>query len=157
MMQRAVLFALLACALALAATAGASYLEEVPAPEPGVVRPNAVPDNPLTRLVQRVSVRPWYSHRGLTVLRVELPDVGDDTLYLSLDEALEAGALVITEKEAGSVPMLLARNKGNRPVLMLAGEIVVGGKQNRTLRDDLLLPPHSETVELPVYCVEQGR
>jgi hypothetical protein len=156
-MRLSILFALLACTLALAATVGASYLEEVPDPEPAVVRPNTVPDNPLTRLVQRASVRPWYSHRGLTVFRIELPEVEDDTLYLSLEEALEAGALVITEKDAGSVPMLLARNKGKRPVLMLGGEIVVGGKQNRTLRDDLLVPPHSDTVELPVYCVEQGR
>lgn len=156
-MRLSILFALLACTLALAATAGASYLEGAPGPEPDPVRPRTVPDNPLTRLVQRVSVRPWYSHRGLTVFRIELPGVGDDTLYLSLDEALEADALVIAEKDAGSVPTLLARNRGKRPVLMLAGEIVVGGKQNRTLREDLLLPPHSDTVELPVYCVEQGR
>ncbi len=119
--------------------------------------PLAVPDNPLTWLVRRASVRPWHEHRGLTVFLVELPEVEDETLYLSLDEALESGALTITEKEGGRVPVLLARNKGTRPVLMLAGEILVGGKQNRALRHSVLLPPKSGAVQLPVYCVEQGR
>jgi len=157
-MQRVMRFIVPACFLALAAAAAASHLEEAPSTAPAPPdRPGRVPDNPFTRLVQSASVRPWYSHRGLTVYRVELPEVEDDTVYVSLEEALETGALRITEKDGGRVPTLRARNQGKRPVLMLAGEIVVGGKQNRTLRDDLLLPPHSDAVELPVYCVEQGR
>jgi hypothetical protein len=51
----------------------------------------------------------------------------------------------------------VAENRGDEPVLLLAGEIVSGGKQNRTLRDDTLLPAHSGPRELPVLCVERGR
>jgi hypothetical protein len=40
---------------------------------------------------------------------------------------------------------------------MLAGEIISGGKQNRILKEDVLLPARSGWVELPVYCVEHGR
>src|SRR5262245_39434434 len=39
----------------------------------------------------------------------------------------------------------------------MAGEILVGGKQNRVLREDILLPPRSGARALGVYCVEQGR
>jgi hypothetical protein len=42
-------------------------------------------------------------------------------------------------------------------VLLLAGEILIGGKQNRVLREDLLLPPRSGPRSIGVYCVEQGR
>jgi hypothetical protein len=142
----------------------ASYLEGHESP-PGaetieehvVPPPPHVPDNPLTDLVRRVRVGPGYSYQGLTVFPVELDRVVDRTDYLSMEEAIRRRDLVITEKETGSVPILLAQNRGRRPVLVLAGEIVVGGKQNRTLQDDVLLPPGSGLVELPVYCVERGR
>lgn len=153
----------LLCGLVASLTCRAAYLEEgeeAPAPA-GEVRvlppPRPTPLNPLTDLVRRLEIRPGHTYRGLTVFLLEAPRVEDDTDYLSLDEALRRGALTIREKGAGSVPLLLARNDGGQPVLMLAGEIVAGGKQNRTLRDDILLPPRSGFTELPVYCVERGR
>src|SRR5437899_10335990 len=42
-------------------------------------------------------------------------------------------------------------------VLLLAGEILLGGKQNRIVVEDVLVPPLSGPLTLPVYCVEQGR
>jgi hypothetical protein len=39
----------------------------------------------------------------------------------------------------------------------MAGEILLGGKQNRVLTEDLLLPPLSGPRAIGVYCVEQGR
>jgi len=38
----------------------------------------------------------------------------------------------------------------------MAGEVLTGGKQNRTLATDALLGPDS-AVELPLYCVQKGR
>ncbi len=153
--------AIVAAGLAASVALEASYLEEDEAAGEDVERlvppPRPVPGNPLTDLIQRISVRPAYTYKGLTVFLLETPRVTDPTDYMTMTEALERETLSITEKGGGSVPVLLARNTGRRPVLMLAGEIVVGGKQNRTLRDDVLLPPRSDQVELPVYCVEQGR
>ena len=42
------------------------------------------------------------------------------------------------------------------PLLLLAGEVVLGNKQDRTLDVSVLLPPRVE-VQVPVSCVEQGR
>jgi hypothetical protein len=39
----------------------------------------------------------------------------------------------------------------------MAGEILLGGKQNRVLTEDVLLPPMSGLRQVAVYCVEQGR
>jgi hypothetical protein len=76
---------------------------------------------------------------------------------LTLDEARAGGALIVTERGQATVPELIAENRGKTYVLLLAGEILVGGKQNRVLREDLLLPPRSGPRNIGVYCVEQGR
>ena len=76
---------------------------------------------------------------------------------LTLDESRARGALTITERTQASVPELIAENRGKAHVLLLAGEILIGGKQNRVLREDLLLPPGSGPRNIGVYCVEQGR
>ena len=55
------------------------------------------------------------------------------------------------------MPELLVDNRGKVAVLLLAGEILVGGKQNRVLKEDLLLPPSSGARNIYVYCVERGR
>lgn len=48
-------------------------------------------------------------------------------------------------------------NKSDRPLILLAGEIVTGGKQDRVVSRDRLIPPHSEPVALSVFCVEPHR
>jgi len=75
----------------------------------------------------------------------------------TLDEARARGALTVVEHAQASVPELIAENRGKTHVLLLTGEILVGGKQNRVLREDLLLPPLSGPRNIAVYCVEQGR
>jgi hypothetical protein len=42
-------------------------------------------------------------------------------------------------------------------VFGIAGEIVSGAKQDRMLQDDVLLPPGSGWLDVPVYCTEHGR
>ena len=39
----------------------------------------------------------------------------------------------------------------------MAGEVIQGGKQDRVLGEDVVLPPNSGKVKVPVFCVEQGR
>lgn len=83
---------------------------------------------------------------------------GYDALeHLTLKEALEEGALLISEvSHAGSVPELKAMNRGSSPVLILDGEELAGAKQNRVLNTTILIKGYSEIV-IPVSCTEQGR
>jgi hypothetical protein len=170
-MKRGMLALTIAAAcLGWAAAAWSAYLEgDEPAEQgPGRIAPPEPvgppepfvpprPENPLVRTVRRITVREPHTYRGLTVFQLELGRVDDDTDYDSLDEAIRRGTLTIREKGDGSVPTLMAQNRGRQAVLMLAGEIVLGGKQNRILQRDVLLPGRSGWVELPVYCVERGR
>ncbi len=76
---------------------------------------------------------------------------------VTLEEARVRGDLLITERDQATVPELVVENRGKAHVLLLAGEILLGGKQNRVLTEDLLLPPLSGPRAIGVYCVEQGR
>jgi hypothetical protein len=77
--------------------------------------------------------------------------------YLTLDDALAAGLLEVTEEgEAGTVPTLKVRSKGDRLTFLMAGEQLAGGKQNRVLNASLLVPAGVE-LPIPVSCVERGR
>ena len=84
------------------------------------------------------------------------PDAGSRT-YVTLDEALVSATARVSEvSDGGSVPELLFKNLGDRPVLLVEGEELVGAKQNRTLNVSILAPPRQET-RIPVSCVERGR
>jgi len=162
-MKRSVIVFLM-CGL-IACVARAAYLESdagdrsgpsVPEPPPRILPPEA--DSPLIRLVRRMRVGEPFSRRGLTFFPLLLPDREVfDWDVLTLDEALNRDMLLIRETGGGEVPRVRVRNDATRPVFLMAGEIIVGGKQNRIIRNDILLPARSDFVEVPVYCGEQDR
>lgn len=77
--------------------------------------------------------------------------------YATLDEALGEQTLTISEiSEGGSVPTLKLVNNSRRRVFLLAGEQLIGAKQNRILNTSILVEAGAE-LPIPVSCVEQGR
>jgi hypothetical protein len=56
-----------------------------------------------------------------------------------------------------SVNELVLVNDSSRPLILLAGEVVSGGKQNRIIGADMVVPPKSDPLPLTVFCVEHGR
>jgi hypothetical protein len=78
--------------------------------------------------------------------------------YKLLSQALADGTLTIQEVDAGgSVPVLKAHNKGTVEVLAMAGDVVNGGKQDRVVTQDVLIPPSKEPQPISVNCVERSR
>jgi ARG/rhodanese/phosphatase superfamily protein len=113
-------------------------------------------------------------HGNLTVFPVVAAKSYPTGEFMTLDEGLRSGDVVVTE--AGNVqglvrrhPMPAMRNDGaqvnrlvlvnnsKRPLLLLAGEIVSGGKQDRVIGKDRIVPAESDPVDLSVFCVEPGR
>ncbi|MBI3099484.1 MAG: hypothetical protein HYY93_14840 [Planctomycetes bacterium] len=56
-----------------------------------------------------------------------------------------------------TVNTLLIENRSDKPVFIMAGEIVKGGRQDRTIAQDSIIPPKSGPVDISVFCVEHGR
>jgi len=113
-------------------------------------------------------------HGNLTVFPVLASKSYPTGEFLTLDEGLRSGEVVVTEY--GSLQGLIRRhpaqpvvhgnaevnrlvlvNNSKRPLLLLAGEIVTGGKQDRVIGKDRIVPAESDPVDLSVFCVEPGR
>jgi hypothetical protein len=76
--------------------------------------------------------------------------------YLDLTRALRTHTLLV--KETGSVSELVFQNRSpSRSVYVQSGEIVKGGRQDRTIRYDTVVAPRSPGLRVPVFCVESGR
>ena len=98
------------------------------------------------------------SSAGLILVALEAPAgtaSGKGAQPLLAHEAAASGDLVIREINGGSVPTLEAVTQG-QAVLLLAGDTVVGGKQNRIINITIWLPPAVAT-PIPVSCLEAGR
>jgi hypothetical protein len=75
-----------------------------------------------------------------------------------LGAAMEAGTLTITEVDSsGTVANLSVVNTGAKPVLLMAGDVITGGKQDRIVTEDLVLDTTKQPVIIAVNCVESGR
>lgn len=94
-------------------------------------------------------VGPPLSHGALHLVPLFGPD-------LPVQADLLENARHFTLSEVGRVDTLQAHNQGRRPVLVLEGEAVIGGLQNRIFRSHVLVGA-SQRVDLPVCCVERGR
>ncbi len=107
--------------------------------------------------------------------------------FLTLDEGIKSGQVEVTEAGrvrglvrhrpvAGSngqsqpyqspepqyhrrdqVNTLVLVNNSDKPLLLLAGEIVTGGKQDRVIAKDRIVPAGNDPIDLGVFCIEPGR
>ena len=57
----------------------------------------------------------------------------------------------------GDVNSLLVLNTSERPLYLLPGEIIVGGKQDRVIAQETIVPPSGKPQAVAVFCVEAGR
>jgi hypothetical protein len=92
----------------------------------------------------------------LTIVAVHSAEMSSVLEYRTLSQALEDGLALVTEKPQASVPTLQVINSGDLPLLLIDGEEIVGGRQNRVVNTTVLVPAHS-AFELDVTCVEHGR
>lgn len=134
---------------------------------------------------QGLQVLAPVSYKNLTIFPVRGRDLRGSEAYITLDEGTKAGTVVITERGGGrqaqaplrhprspsarqqnvaygggggaSVNELALVNRSGKKLLLLAGEVIVGGKQDRIVQEDRLIPPVSVPVALSVFCVEHGR
>ena len=81
-----------------------------------------------------------------------------NTNYLSLQQAFKKEVIQVSEiSSGGQVNTLLLSNSGSDTILIMAGEVVLGGKQDRALGQEMLLLPGANDVRVKVFCVESGR
>jgi len=103
----------------------------------------------IAQTLKKMTVGQPRTFAGLTVYPLTGGSRGEPA-YTTLDDALRAGTARVTEVDAGGrVPELAFENDGDRPVLVVDGEELVGAKQNRIVNLTILAPAKSKTV-IPV-------
>jgi hypothetical protein len=125
---------------------------------------------------------------NLTVFPIVADSTHDTRDFLTLDEGLRSGQVVVTEEgrltglrrprphplqpgplvlqnpdlgrggySGAQVNRLVLVNGSDRPLILLAGEIVTGGKQDRVVAKDRIILPKGDPIDLDVFCVEPHR
>jgi hypothetical protein len=92
---------------------------------------------------------------NLTGWFILAPSPAHEHDYAVLEEAIDSRTTLL--HETGNVNELLIENTGDVDVFIQAGDIVKGGKQDRTIGTDFVVPSRSGKIPLPAYCVEQSR
>jgi hypothetical protein len=99
-----------------------------------------------------------------------------ETPFITLDEGLKSGEVEVTEAgrarglvrrrgggeaqntyRGDEVNTLVLVNHSKRPLLLLAGEVVTGGKQDRIVAKDRIVRADGDPIDLSVFCIEPGR
>lgn len=115
-------------------------------------------------------------YENLTVFPVVSGSEQSTGAFLTLEDGLASGEVTVAEQSADtivrtrdsaqqvprtysgpSVNQLVLMNRGKRPLLLLAGELVSGGKQDRIIAKDRIVAPGADPLPLNVFCVEHGR
>jgi hypothetical protein len=96
-----------------------------------------------------------YAHENLTVFLFHGPDQLDGSHYIPLHEAMEKRQVIV--HETGNVGELEAENLSDVDIFIQAGDILKGGRQDRTIAIDFIVPVKSGRLHIPAFCVESGR
>jgi hypothetical protein len=128
--------------------------------------------------VVRASGKPGVPGDGISSLGSKSPA---ETPFITLDEGIKTGDVEVTEAgrvqglvrprhgspnmpgypensyRGDQVNTLVLVNNSKKPLLLLAGEIVTGGKQDRVIAKDRIVPAGDNPIDLSVFCIEPGR
>lgn len=177
-MERSVFAALVGGLLGFITLGGLAFVGSPPSPEPE----NNPPTLPVTPPPQPRPEGNWrlldpVTYENMSVFPVVASFGQDTSAFLTLEEGLATGEVQVRERGSeemvrgrdgrivylpqptagASVNQLVLVNRSKRPLLLLAGELVSGGKQDRVIGKDRIVPVGAPPLPLDVFCVEHGR
>ena len=166
-MERSIFAALLSGLLGITALGGLALVGSAPGSS---AAPSSRPEGEW-RLLDPIT------YENISVFPVVSSFSQDTSPFLTLEEGLATGEVTIAEQgsqvmqrsrdgrpiylpsptSGASVNQLVLINRSRRPLLLLAGELVSGGKQDRVIGQDRIVPAGAPPLPLDVFCVEHGR
>lgn len=177
-MERSIFAAILGGFLGILTLGGLAFVHSGPGSHSNL-QPNTPPSSPPAP--QPKPEGDWrildpVTYENISVFPVVASYDQDTTAFLTLEEGLARGEVVVRERGSeemvrgrdgrpvyipqatgASVNQLVLVNRSKRPLLLLAGELVSGGKQDRVIGKDRIVPVGAPPLPLDVFCVEHGR
>ncbi len=166
-MERSIFTALIGGLLGISAFGGLAFVGSGPG---APAAPSSRPEGEW-RLLDPVT------YENISVFPVVSSYSQDTSPFLTLEEGLATGDVLVREQGSeglarsrdgrpvyipqpttgAAVNQLVLINRSKRPLLLLAGELVSGGKQDRVIGKDRIVPAGAPPLPLDVFCVEHGR
>jgi hypothetical protein len=166
-MERSIFGALIGGLLGITTLGGLAFVGSTPGPTAAA---SSRPESDW-RLLDPVT------YENISVFPVVSSYSQDTSPFLTLEEGLANGEVIVSEQGSeglvrsrdghriyppqpttgASVNQLVLINRSKRPLLLLAGELVSGGKQDRVIGKDRIVPVGAPPLPLDVFCVEHGR
>ena len=179
-MERSIFAAVIGSFLGILTLGGLAFMGAMPGAEP-TAQPAALPaPTPGAGAEGNWRLLDPATYENISIFPVVASYGQDTSAFLTLEEGLATGEVVVRERgyeETGlargrdgrpiylpptptpsaSVNQLVLINRSKRPLLLLAGELVSGGKQDRIIGKDRIVPAGAPPLPLDVFCVEHGR
>ncbi len=103
-------------------------------------------------------------HKNMTVFPLYTPKGAQEAPqgeFLTFEEASKKKKVKVTELNGSTsdaqVNAVEIYNKSKQPLFLLAGEVILGGKQDRVISQNTVVPAGAKKFKVGVFCVEQGR
>jgi hypothetical protein len=107
-----------------------------------------------------------WTYKNLKVIPVRYKGTGSNVNLLQLKNTVSFSQALtqnlITVQERGTtaienVHWLSLYNNSDKNIFVSSGEVLAGGRQDRMVSRDTIVPARSGRIDLPVMCVEEGR
>lgn len=105
--------------------------------------------------VEDIELLDYQAHKNMAIIPIKTPPSYKFDI-LTLKKGFELGLAEVKECEHSTVNTLIVKNNSVTPLLLVDGEEIIGGDQNRIVNATILIAPNSEE-KIPVNCTEHGR
>ena len=171
-MERSIFAALIGGLLGITTLGGLAFVWGPPGSSP-----HQPPPPPPSRSEGDWRLLDPVTYENISIFPVVSSNTQDTSAFLTLEEGLATGEVLVREQGSegmvrgrdgrpvsipqyntgATVNQLVLINRSRRPLLLLAGELVSGGKQDRVIGKDRIIPAGAPPLPLSVFCVEHGR
>ena len=105
--------------------------------------------------IEDIEILNYQSHKNMAIIPIKTPPSYKFDI-LTLKKGFELGLAEVKECEHSTVNTLIVKNNSVTPLILVDGEEIIGGDQNRIVNATILIAPNSEE-KIPVNCTEHGR
>ena len=109
----------------------------------------------MTVSVEEIEFLDGQTHKNMAIIPLKTP-LNYKLDVITLKKGFELGLVNVKECEESTVNTLVVENMSVTPLLLIDGDEIIGGDQNRIVNGTILIAPKSE-MKIPVNCTEHGR
>ena len=105
--------------------------------------------------IEDIELLESQSYKNVAIIPVKTPPTYKFDM-ITLKKGFELGLIDVKECEHSTVNTIIVKNNSVTPLILVDGEEIIGGDQNRIVNATILIAAKSESA-IPVNCTEHGR